>query len=102
MKRLFGLALIACTTLATVVPLAGCGQEKNADGRSSPASTAASRLWAAGGSGTILATTDGGAHWTVQRSGTEYPLYYVAFGDASHGWVIGGELVVATTDGGLT
>ena len=45
--------------------------------------------WAVGSSGTIVATSDGGAHWQVQTSGTDADLSAVAFPDATHGWAVG-------------
>ena len=55
--------------------------------------------------GLILATTDGGAHWQVQKAGTTNQLFDVAFTDATHGWAVGeeyarGGTILATTDGG--
>ena len=62
----------------------------------------------------ILATSDGGATWKAQTSGTlaNTELHGVAFADAKHGWVVGstldssgqnsGALVLATSDGGAT
>jgi photosystem II stability/assembly factor-like uncharacterized protein len=68
--------------------------------------------WAVGEGGTILATTDGGAHWAKQSSGTAVALWHVAFGDATHGYAVGwtfddlgmpnGNIVLATADGGAT
>jgi photosystem II stability/assembly factor-like uncharacterized protein len=67
-------------------------------------------VWTVGDRGTIMATTDGGTHWTAQHSGTTYDLTGVAFADPLHGWAVGGQqssspsnrtaLVLATTDGG--
>jgi photosystem II stability/assembly factor-like uncharacterized protein len=61
------------------------------------------RGWAVGEAGTILATTDGGVTWQVQRSGTQNRLEKVAFADTQNGWVLGtyGE-VLRTADGGAT
>ena len=68
--------------------------------------------WAVGAAGTILATTDGGATWSGQRSGTTSDLNAVTFTDATHGWAVGGEsgvndqtsggVILATIDGGAT
>ena len=58
--------------------------------------------WAAGAVGTILHTTDGGATWTKQRSGTQETLEAVRFKDALHGWAVGTNLALYTTDGGTT
>ena len=52
--------------------------------------------------GRILATTDGGATWSAQSSGSSADLEDVAFSDTVHGWVVGeGGLVLATTTGGV-
>jgi photosystem II stability/assembly factor-like uncharacterized protein len=59
-----------------------------------------------GSGGVILATTDGGGHWTPQASGSTADLQAVAFADATHGWAVGndgvGGVILATTDGGAT
>lgn len=59
--------------------------------------------WAVGEQGTILATTDGGATWNGQRSGTALFLAKAKFVTALVGWVAGsnGELL-KTADGGAT
>jgi len=62
--------------------------------------------WAVGGrlspsAGMILATSDGGAHWSAQTPGTGQNLTGVSFGDAHHGWAVGDAgTIVATSDGG--
>ncbi|AXL49953.1 hypothetical protein DSC91_001954 [Paraburkholderia caffeinilytica] len=61
--------------------------------------------WAVGHWGAILATTDGGEHWTLQRSdpSIDQPLFSVYFKDAVHGWAAGlWSLLLATNDGGKT
>ncbi|HXX90741.1 MAG TPA: YCF48-related protein [Acidimicrobiales bacterium] len=59
--------------------------------------------WAVGASGTIVATTDGGASWSTQTSGTANALAGVSFVDAAHGWAVGlGGTILSTTDGGAT
>lgn len=62
----------------------------------------ASRGWAVGTHGLILATTDGGASWQAQSSSGPH-LWQVTCADTRHVWAIGpaGELV-STTDGGAT
>jgi hypothetical protein len=56
-----------------------------------------------GSSGRILATSDGGASWTTQTSGTGAWLLGVAFADVDHGWAVGvSGTIVATSDGGAT
>ena len=66
--------------------------------------------WAVDRLGGIAATGDGGATWTVQRSGIGQMdwWYYggsllcgIAFADLTHGWAVGDNgAVVATTNGG--
>src|ERR1700730_12607450 len=64
-----------------------------------------------GEGGTILRTTDGGAHWTIQTSGYEgtgIKLLGVSFTDANIGTAVGTDtgtanaIVIRTTDGGNT
>jgi photosystem II stability/assembly factor-like uncharacterized protein len=54
--------------------------------------------WAVG-QDTILATTDGGAHWATQLSGN-LNLTSVDFISARDGWAAGATSLLATTDGG--
>jgi len=57
--------------------------------------------WAVGEDGTILATKDGGTHWSSQSSGTTSTLRGVKFVDALHGWAVGDTgTILATKDGG--
>jgi photosystem II stability/assembly factor-like uncharacterized protein len=52
-----------------------------------------------------FASTDGGATWTTSYpEKTLDPLLFrdVAFGDAKHGWAVGEDAIVATTNGGRT
>jgi photosystem II stability/assembly factor-like uncharacterized protein len=61
----------------------------------------ADHAWAVGRGGKIIASTDGGATWSPQTSGTTQDLTCVAFSDASNGWAIGAAgTVLRTTDGG--
>ena len=59
-----------------------------------------------GENGTILKTTDAGANWISQSSGTTSSLTSVYFTDADHGVVVGKNLnnykgiILKTTDGG--
>src|SRR5260370_26256260 len=58
---------------------------------------------AVGAMGTIIRTTDGGATWTVQSSGTTQHLFGVSFTDANTGTVVGDNgTILRTTDGGGT
>jgi photosystem II stability/assembly factor-like uncharacterized protein len=60
-----------------------------------------SRGWAVGWSGNILLSTDGGASWQRQVSGTGDILEGVFFADALEGWIVGhGGIILHTTDGG--
>jgi hypothetical protein len=54
--------------------------------------------WAVG-QDTILATTDGGAHWTAQLSG-KLNLTSADFVSGRDGWAVGTTSLLATTDGG--
>jgi photosystem II stability/assembly factor-like uncharacterized protein len=47
----------------------------------------------------ILATSDGGRHWSVQASG-HLDLDSVDFVDSQHGWAVGASTLLATSDGG--
>jgi photosystem II stability/assembly factor-like uncharacterized protein len=63
----------------------------------------ASHGWAVGESGTILATSNSGATWVAQDSGTTTDLTGASFPDASHGWAVGQSgTILATSDGGAT
>ena len=56
-----------------------------------------------GGDGTIIRTTDGGATWTNQWTGTPHHFWGVCFTDANTGTVVGrGGIILRTTDGGAT
>ena len=59
--------------------------------------------WAVGDRGTILHTTDGGAHWQLQSTGITTRLNCVYFTDDQHGWAAGGSTdpYVGTTRGTL-
>jgi len=61
--------------------------------------------WAVGldinGNDVILATSDGGSHWTVQTSGTTPGLSGVSFVDANHGWAVGSGGTIVAFNGGL-
>ena len=64
----------------------------------------AQRGWAVGEDGTLIATTDGGASWQPQASGTQAWLESITFtADGQRGWAVGWDgTVIATTDGGAT
>ncbi|MFC1558668.1 WD40/YVTN/BNR-like repeat-containing protein, partial [candidate division KSB1 bacterium] len=57
--------------------------------------------WVVSWSGAILHTTNGGANWSAQTSGTYAPFYGVHFTDSNTGWAVGGNgTILHTTDGG--
>ena len=59
--------------------------------------------WAVGHWGVILATSDGGDTWKIQRSDltVDQPLFSVYFKNAREGWAVGlWSLMLHTTDGG--
>ncbi len=59
--------------------------------------------WAVGMGGAIVATTDGGANWGLQTSGSTEDLYAVSFSSASNGWAVGNfGTILATANGGLS
>jgi hypothetical protein len=62
-----------------------------------------------GSDGAIVATSDGGATWSAQASGSGADLFGVTFADATHGWAVGWDafssnpqhgVILATSDGG--
>jgi hypothetical protein len=58
---------------------------------------------ATGDVGTILRTTNSGATWVAQSSGTTALLYGVSFTDAKNGTAVGaGGTILRTTNGGWT
>lgn len=50
----------------------------------------------------VGSTTNGGATWSAQRSGSDANPCGVAFSDAAHRWAVGPDVILATTDGGDT
>ncbi|WP_240674547.1 WD40/YVTN/BNR-like repeat-containing protein [Burkholderia stabilis] len=61
--------------------------------------------WAVGHWGVILRTSDGGEHWTMQRSDVtvDRPLFSVCFINDREGWAVGlWSLMLHTDDGGAT
>lgn len=57
--------------------------------------------FAAGASGSILVTDDGGASWNPQVSDTSVPLYDIFFADSLNGYTVGGNgVILKTTTGG--
>ncbi|HEX5357408.1 MAG TPA: YCF48-related protein [Aquabacterium sp.] len=65
------------------------------------------RIWAVGDSGTLAASLDGGASWSLQvlepRSPESRDLHAVRFtADGRRGWVAGAHFLASTNDGGQT
>ncbi len=60
------------------------------------------RVWAVGRGGLVLASSDGGAQWRAQASGTLLDLDAVSALDAQTAWITAasGELVFTTSTGG--
>lgn len=59
--------------------------------------------WAAGNTGTIIKTTDGGVNWQLQSSGVKHNLKTIYFISASTGWAAGDtNIILKTNDGGAT
>ncbi len=59
--------------------------------------------WSCGANGAIIATTDNGASWKAQQSGSSANLNSIQFLDAVNGWIVGdGGTILNTTDGGAT
>jgi photosystem II stability/assembly factor-like uncharacterized protein len=68
-------------------------------------------VWAAGNSGTIIYSSDGGDNWSIQNSGISYPynIVDIHFSDSINGWCVSinvfeppfGTILLKTTDGGV-
>src|SRR5215207_4385169 len=106
---------VAAAVVAAVAVLGGAGASPGAGDlwvRQSPLPTGFSlegidmisttEAWAVGDVGTILHTTNGGASWQKQISGTQQRLDAVRFKDPLHGWALGTSLALYTVDGGVT
>jgi len=85
------------TTTRIVKP---AGQQPVVDGLDAVAFPSTSRGWA-GGSGAIIATTDGGATWTQQYKGRA-DIRSLVFADEQHGWAVASTSLLRTADGGAT
>jgi Photosynthesis system II assembly factor YCF48 len=57
--------------------------------------------WVAGAD-RVLATTDGGAHWSLQRSAPRADFTEVDAIDGDHAWIVGRRQLIATTNGGAS
>jgi photosystem II stability/assembly factor-like uncharacterized protein len=83
------------TTTRLVKP---AGSQPRVDGLDAVAFPSTSRGWA-GGTGAIIATTDGGSTWTQQYDGPA-DIRSLEFADEQHGWAVASTSVLRTTDGG--
>jgi photosystem II stability/assembly factor-like uncharacterized protein len=63
-------------------------------------------VWAAGDSGIVLKTTNGGFSWQRQNTGISFPIEDIMFINANMGWAVAnnfigmGALILSTTNGG--
>jgi photosystem II stability/assembly factor-like uncharacterized protein len=76
------------------------GQEPRVHGLDAVAFPSTNRGWA-GGTGAIIATTDGGATWTHQYKGRA-DIRSLEFADDQHGWAVASTSLLRTADGGAT
>jgi len=98
-------ALSLVAVLAALVLLAGCGssgtQAPAHPFGEPPAPAAGVRAWAAGETGVLLVTADGGASWTPQKFFLPERAVDVAFSDARTGWIAtDAGTVLETVNGG--
>ena len=56
--------------------------------------------WAVATTGTIIATSDGGATWTRQRTWHGVGVVAITCADSRHAWAVGDDTILATSDGG--
>jgi photosystem II stability/assembly factor-like uncharacterized protein len=56
--------------------------------------------WIVGSAGVLRVTDDGGRTWMPQSAGTTFDITQVGFTDATHGWIVAGDLL-RTVDGGV-
>ena len=62
----------------------------------------ATKGFAAGAGGAILATENAGGTWSRIESGVVDDLQDIEFADATNGWIVGGSTVLRTDDGGAS
>ena len=60
------------------------------------------RVYTVGRYGYILFTNDGGVNWIEQESGINNTLNSIFFTDEMKGWAVGYDVVLSTTNGGVT
>ena len=97
---------LAALALATLAVLAGCGGGSGTTPPEHPfgdppAPAPGVRAWAAGETGALLVTADGGASWKRQKFFLPQRGVDVTFPDALTGWLVtDAGTVLATADGG--
>ncbi len=92
----------ACASTASEWRSCGTPSEWETDFRGI-AGVDANTAWVVGDGGIILKTTDGGAGWSPQNSGTVADLYDIDALDANTAWAVGGSgTILKTTDGGAS
>lgn len=60
------------------------------------------RAYAVGQGGKVIMTTNGGDNWVVQTTGSSVELWSIDFVNDSVGYAVGSNVVIKTTNGGLT
>jgi photosystem II stability/assembly factor-like uncharacterized protein len=101
-ERHLGILVLIVLTFY-LLPGVLCAQQKLYDDLFAVSFADESYGWVCGRWGTILHTSDGGASWAVQDSGTDYSLSSISFADRQNGWAVGDEgTIVHTADGGKT
>jgi photosystem II stability/assembly factor-like uncharacterized protein len=114
-RSLLGCSLATALTLLAALALASCGHSlSEADLLRSLAPTPGppltarpgAHVWVVGDSRLAFASADGGATWTTSHpeSGEPDPPLFrsVAFSDTEHGWAVGFDTIITTSDGGRT
>jgi photosystem II stability/assembly factor-like uncharacterized protein len=97
--------VVALVFVAAAVALAGWNAQPSGvtGALNDIASAGPDRVWAVGGAGTIVHTSDGGQNWYAESSGTTSDLFGVAFIDSLLGWAVGaGPTILHTTNGGAS
>jgi len=60
------------------------------------------KAFAVGQSGKLISTVNGGDNWVVQTTGSSVELWSICFANDSIGYAIGDNVVLKTTNGGVT
>ena len=101
--RIRGLVSLVCLCLLVPAALHAEQEGKRHDDLISVSFPTEDDGWACGRYGTILHTSDGGATWRPQSSGTTFTLSGICFVDTKNGWAVGNKgTILHTSDGGET